>query len=165
MKNKSLGMLVVVMLLLVLMAVVVNVFLGKAKEDFPNDITVKESGVTESIMEMRDLKLNPTESKEYEVNLFCAASGEYDITLDYEELADGGMKPFVDVTVTVGEEKIYEGRLEELLSEGMTVEFVGVLEAKDPLTVTFNYLMPYDIGNEAQGPYSDFDVHIKIKKT
>ena len=78
------------------------------------EITVKENGVTESILEVRDLKLNPTESMEYDVNLLCDASGMYHISLDYNETEDGGMKPFVDVTVKVGGEQVYEGKLEEL---------------------------------------------------
>ena len=153
------------MLLLTLMGVMLAAFLGKAKEDYPNEITVKENGVTESILEVRDLKLNPTESMEYDVNLLCDASGMYHISLDYNETEDGGMKPFVDVTVKVGGEQVYEGKLEELLRDGVVIECEGELQSKEPLVLSICYLMPYDVGNEAQGTYSDFDISITIKKS
>ncbi len=140
-------------------------FLGKAKEDFPENITVSEDGVTESILAVRDLKLCPTESKEYSVNLVCAASGSYHISLDYEEKKNGGMKPFVDVTVKFNGEVVYEGELAALLDSGELIQFEGELHAEEPLVVSICYLMPYDVGNEAQGTYADFDIHLKIEKS
>lgn len=165
MKNKNINMLIVGLLLLGLMAVMLIVFLGKAKEDFPKNITANENGVTESILAVRDLKLNPTESKEYSVNLVCAASGSYHIYLDYEEKEDGGMKPFIDVTVKFDDEVIYEGELAALLDGDEVIQFEGELHETEPLVVSICYLMPYDIGNEAQGTYADFDIHLKIEKS
>ena len=165
MKNKNINMLIVGLLLLGLMAVMLIVFLGKAKEDFPKNITVSENGVTESVLAIRDLKLNPTESKEYSVNLLCAASGSYHIYLDYEEKADGGMKPFIDVIVKFDDEVVYEGELSALLDGDEVIQFEGELHETEPLVVSICYLMPYDIGNEAQGTYADFDIHLKIEKS
>lgn len=166
MKNKSINILIVSFLLTGIMAVMLITFLGKAKEDFPENITVSADGVTESILAVRDLKLSPTESKEYSVNLVCAASGSYHIYLDYEEKEDGGMKPFVDVTVKFGDEVIYEGELAALLADdGDLIKFEGELHAEEPLVVSICYLMPYDVGNEAQGTYADFDIHLRIEKS
>lgn len=166
MKNKSVNILIVSFLLIGIMAVMLITFLGKAKEDFPENITVSSDGVTESILAVRDLKLSPTESKEYSVNLVCAASGSYHIYLDYEEKEDGGMKPFVDVTVKFDGEVVYEGELAALLrDDGELIQFEGELHAEEPLVVSICYLMPYDVGNEAQGTYADFDIHLKIEKS
>ena len=164
MKNRSINMLIVALLLLGAFAVAINVFLGIAKRDFPKYITVSANGVTESILPIRDLQLNPAESKEYTVNLVCAASGSYYIYLAFEEEEDGGMKNFVDVTVFAGETQVYSGALAELI-EGKLIEFEGVLQEKDPLPVTLRYEMPYETGNEAQGTYADFNVRLKIKKS
>lgn len=159
-------MLIVGIILLSLMAVMLLVFLWDAKEKFPKEITVSADGVTESILPIRDLHLNPTETKEYSVNLFCRASGGYNVYLDFEETEDGGMKPFVDVAVKVDGEVIYEGRLLDLLSEnGETVKCHTELYAKEARVFTLSYTMPRDVGNEAQGTYSDFDVHLGIKKS
>ena len=161
-------MLIVALLLLALMAVAIIVFLEKAHDDYPNDITVVEDGVTESILPVRDLMLNPTESKEYSVNLYCAASGSYNVYLDYEETEDGGMKHFVDVTIRANDTVVYEGKLDKLIDDpDEIVQFAAQLKAKDkdPFVISITYLMPREIGNEAQGTYSDFDIHITIKKS
>ena len=168
MKNRSVNILIVALLLLALMSVMILVFLEKAHDDFPKDITVVEDGVTESLLPIRDLKLNPTESKEYSVNLYCAASGSYYIYLDYEETEDGGMKHFVDVTVKANDTVVYEGKLDKLIDDpNEIIQFEGELNAKskDPFVISITYLMPREIGNEAQGTYSDFDIHLTIKKT
>ena len=164
MKNRSINLLIVSLLLIAAMAVTLIVFLEKAKEDFPKNITVDGDGVTESILPVRDLSLNPTESKEYSVNLVCAASGTYVITLDYVEKVDGGMKSFVDVSVTCGDLLLYSGSLSDLLDTDTVLEMEGELKADDPLTLTFRYEMPKSVGNEAQGTYSDFDIDLKITK-
>ena len=72
---------IVALLLLAAMAVILGVFLWQAKQNFPRNIKVREDGVTEGIMTVRDLKLHPAESREYSVDLFCEASGSYYISL------------------------------------------------------------------------------------
>ena len=101
--NKQIRVNVLIFGLLIIgaMAVVLLVLLHQAKEEFPERITVTEDGVTDSILPIRDLKLHPSESKEYSVNLVCLASGFYHIYLNFEETQDGGMKQFVNVSVSV----------------------------------------------------------------
>ena len=168
MKNRSINMLIVSLLLLGVFSVILTVFLWQAKEDFPKDITVDEGGVTETILAVRDLKLNPTESKEYSVNLFCAASGGYDISLDYEETVNGRLKQFVSVTIKANDTVVYEGGLMALLDGNEVIRFNGELRNKKdekPLVLTIIYHMPRSVGNEAQGTYADFDIHLSIKKS
>ena len=156
-------MLIISLLVIGIMATLLIVFLADAKEKFPKEITVEENGVTESILPIRDLMLNPTESREYSVNLFCRASGGYYIFLDFEETEDGGMKPFVDVAVKVDGELLYEGKLDALLAPDAAV-IEAELYADEPRVFAVTYTMPRDVGNEAQGTYSDFDLTLKIKK-
>lgn len=164
MKNRSVNILIVALLLLAVMSVVLIVFVEHAHDRFKENITVSADGVTESVQVVRDLKLSPTETKEYSVNLVCEASGDYYISIDYTEKQDGGMKSFVNVTVSLGEEVMYEGSLIELLDADKVIDFEGTLEADDPLPVTIRYEMPYDVGNEAQGTTADFKVKFSIKK-
>ena len=165
MKAKNIQLLMFSMLLVISMGVALVAFLGMAKERFPENITVSENGVTESTLPIRDLQLNPTESREYSVNLVCDATGSYNIYVDYEEKNDGGMKPFIEVTVKLGGEIVYVGSLATLLNTDMVIEMEGELDESEPLVLSFCYLMPYEIGNEAQGTFSEFDTHIKIKKS
>lgn len=165
MKKKSINILITALLLLGIVAVVLFVFLAYADEVFDDNLRVSENGVTTHIMEVRNLRLNPAESREYTVNLICEASGGYRVFLDYEEIKDGGMKDFVNVTVKCNGSTVYEGPLKELLDTDKVVEFFATLEADDPVPISVKYKMPYETGNEAQETYSDFNVKLTIKKS
>ncbi|MBO5327413.1 MAG: hypothetical protein J6A84_04770 [Clostridia bacterium] len=164
MTNRNKNIMIVALLLLAAMAVILGVFLWQAKQNFPENIKVREDGVTEGILAVRDLRLHPAESREYSVDLFCEASGSYYISLDYEEKKNGGMKSFVDVTVKFGDSVVYEGNLATLMDADIQLQFLGELHATDPTTISICYEMPIEVGNEAQRTYADFDVHFEIKK-
>ena len=164
MKNRSVNILIVALLLLAALSVTIIVFLTDAHEEFPESITVSEDGVTEKIGKVRDLKLIPTASKEYSVDFFCAASGVYEFDVEYREIEDGGMKDFVLVTISFDDEVIYEGTLAALLDTDTVVEFDGDLHETEPTTVNFSYEMPYETGNEAQGTWSDFNIAFNVQK-
>lgn len=163
-KNRSLNMLIVGILLLCAISIVLAVFLYEAHGEFDDRIVVTEDGVTETIVPVRDLMLVPTETKEYSVDFYCAASGTYEFDVSYNEIEDGGMKNFVNVTLTFDDEAIYQGPLAELLDTDKVIEFDGYLNDDDPVRVLFSYEMPYEIGNEAQGTWSDFNILFAIKK-
>ena len=165
MKNKSINMLIVALLMAGVMAVMLFVFIEDAHDKFEENITVDANGVTETLLEVRDLQLIPTQKSEYSVNLVCAASGDYYVYLDYIEEKDGGMKPFVVVNVSCDGKELYSGRLEELLDTDLVIEFEEKLEADEPRVITFVYEMPYETGNEAQGTYADFDIKLTINKS
>ena len=165
MKNSRLNMILVAIGVLTLMSIMLMLLIDYADRSFENDITVSENGITESVIPVRDLYLTPGDSREYHVNLFCKASGGYDIFLDFEEIQDGGMKRFVNVEVLANGERVYLGPLDELLDdEEKIVELNGELKAKDAYVLTFRYAMPLDIGNEAQRTSAKFDVCVKVKK-
>lgn len=164
MKNRSINIIIVALLLLSVLSVVLIVFLDDAHKKFPESITVSEDGVTEKIGKIRGLKLVPTARKEYSVDFFCAASGKYEFDIEYDEIEDGGMKKFVNVKVTFDGEDIYKGTLESLLDTDTVIEFDGDLHETEPVTVVFSYEMPYEIGNEAQGTWSDFNIIFSVKK-
>ena len=164
MKNKNINMLIISFLVISAFAVMLIIFVGTAKRDFSENIKVRQDGLTEDVFTVRDLRLNPSESKEYSANLVCAASGTFAFELSYEEKTDGGLKQFINVTITADGAVVYQGSLQDLINNGLKVNFKGELQAKEPLVLTFHYEMPREIGNEAQGTYSDFDVHIKVEK-
>ena len=164
MKRKNIFILISSLLTLAAMASMLIVLMIVARRDFPKNIKVREDGVTEGIFTVRDLQLSPAQSRKYEVDLVCVASGDYNITIDYAEIFNGGMKHHVDVAGKANGETLYKGKLSKLIDGEETVSFDGVLKEKEPLTVTFVYMMPYETGNEAQGTSADFDVCFKIQK-
>ena len=164
MNKKTVFIIISALLMLGLMASMLILLVMNAHEDFSKNIKVREDGVTEDVFTVRDLRLSPNQSKEYEVDLVCDASGAYNITLEYEEKQHGTMKHYVDVVVKANGETVHEGKLSSLMDKHEIVSFDGNLFAKKPLTVTVIYTMPYEIGNEAQGTSADFNVHLKITK-
>ena len=165
MNTKRSNIIIVAMLLFSILSIMLIVFIDRAHEDFKKDITVSATGVTEKTLTVRDLQLSPTQQTEFDVGLTCAASGSYHISLDYVEQRDGGMKHFIDVVVKYNGEVVYEGNLLELLDGDEIVRFEGVLEEKEPCTITIVYEMPIDVGNEAQGTSADFDIRLRIEKS
>ena len=85
MKNKNINMLIVSFLVIAAFSIMLIIYVGTAKSDFSENIKVSQDGVTEDILAVRDLRLAPTESKEYSVNLVCAASGTIAFDLKYVE--------------------------------------------------------------------------------
>ena len=164
MNKKTVFIIISALLMLGLMASMLLMLMMKAHVNFPKNIKVREDGVTEDVFAIRDLQLCPTESKEYEIDLFCDASGDYNITMAYGERKQGTMKHYVDVVVKANGETVYQGKLSKLIDGKEIVSFDGTLLAEHPLTVTVTYTMPYETGNEAQGTSADFDIHLKIQK-
>ena len=165
MRIKSKSMLNIAILVLALASAILAFYIWYAHITFEEGITVSADGVTEAVVEVRDLSLVPAQSKEYTINLICKATGGYHISLIYEEKIDGGMKQFVNVTVKLGDREVYRGSLSGLLNGEEVIQFDGELEEKEPLPVTVIYEMPTSIGNEAQGTYADFDVRVEILKS
>lgn len=164
MKIKSINILLVSICLLGIMAVMLSVFLTKAHNDLRESITVSANGVTQKTLEINDLTLIPTQKKEYQISLSCEASGTYDLTLEYDEKLDGGMKDFVNVTVRCNGVDVYRGGLASLL-DGENVTFDAYLTKNDPTVIAFTYEMPAEVGNEAKGTAADFNINLMIEKS
>lgn len=164
MKSKGINLLIVSLLLLGMLGISMIVFVEDAHDEFKQAVQVNEEGVTKETVTVNDLMLNPTEKKEYEILLTCPASGTFDLSLDYEEKKNGGMKPFVRVTITCEDAILFEGTLAELLDGDHAVSVQCELEAEKALALHICYEMPYEVGNEAQGTFADFEIHLTIEK-
>ncbi len=156
--------LVAALCLLAVMGGLLAAHVQMAHEDFEENITVSKEGTTTSTVAVHDLALLPAASRTYTVHLRCKASGTYRILLSYEEKANGGLKPFVNVTVRADGEIVWNGTLQELLDGNTCPTFSGELQEKDSFDVQITYDMPQEIGNEAKDTFADFDVHFTIEK-
>lgn len=164
MKNRSINMLIVATIVLTAMSIMLLLFLNDAHNTFEGDITVNEYGVTETVIPIRDLTLTPGDQKDYDVNVYCKATGSYHVSIDVIEDKDGGMKKFVNVKILSDGAQIYEGALTELIDDDLIIIFDAELDDSRPTVLTFIYEMPLDTGNEAQGTFSDFDIQVNINK-
>ena len=164
MKTKTFGVLITALLILSSISVVFITFITDTHDNFEENVTVKSEGITNTVITVNDLKLNPSGQCEYTINLVCAASGDFDVTLDYMETENGGMKSFVYVNVSADGETVYNGTLSELLDTETKINFKAYLTAKQPVLIKIIYEMPENVGNEAQGTYSDFKINLSIVK-
>ncbi|MGN1078138.1 MAG: hypothetical protein ACI4ST_06440 [Candidatus Gallimonas sp.] len=164
MKKTTFAVLCIVLGILAVAAAGLAVLVFHSHETFKSKIEVKIDGVTEETLSVKELELNPSGTKEYEIELFCAAEGEFGVELIYTEKRDGGMKNFVRVTVLSGGDVAYEGGLSALLDEGERVSFDCTLAADKAVKVVIRYSMPAETGNEAQNTSAAFDVTVRIRK-
>ena len=118
---------------------------------------------THEVLEVADLKLIPSESKEYRIEITSHSTNEYSVTLDFVETNDGGMKEFVDVRLELDGQVLYEGKLMDLFGD-FTIDFNVFLKAKEASTVSIVYSMDSTVGNEAKKTFSDFNIDLKINK-
>ena len=165
MSDKGYKIVITVMIVLALFAVMLNIFLWNADEKFEGSIKVRENGITETVIPVRDLVLTPGASNEYHVDLICDATGSYFVEIEYEETYDGGMKHFVNTKILSDDKLIFEGPLTDLIDKKIPVEFEEELHASEPVVITFIYSMPVETGNEAQHTSAKFDLHVKIEKS
>lgn len=156
--------LVVALCLLAAMGGLLAAYTQLAHEDFEENITVSKEGTTTSTVAVHDLALLPAASRTYTVHLRCKASGTYRVSLVYEEKENGGLKPFVNVTLKAKDEIVWNGTLQALLDSDVNLNFLAELQAEDAYDVQITYDMPQEIGNEAKDTFADFDVHFTIEK-
>lgn len=135
-----------------------------AHDNFEKTVTIDRNGTADETFSVAELVLNPSESKEEKVHLACEVEGEFAVSMDFVEKEDGGLKPFVDVTVSVDGREVYSGTLSALLTDKQVISFTSNITAKQKTTIVVRYTMPEAVGNEAKNTSSLFDTHIKIQK-
>ena len=90
-------------------------------------------------------------------------SGKFFVTLDYEELENGGLSEFVSVIIKLDDgNEYYRGYLKDLFDDEVLLNMC--FEANVSQKITITYLMPIEVGNEAMHTYSDFNINITIKR-
>ena len=115
-------------------------------------------GVTYPVL-FEDLSLVPGDERSYDISLRSTSAKNCDLTLDFVELEDKTLKNYLRVKVTVGNDKICDALLAEVLAGDafvLPVDFTGNKNTK--LTVT--YYLPEAIGNEAKNAGAVFELQI-----
>lgn len=117
-------------------------------------VEVESDRVTERVVSVTDLSLYPGKEKTYTLKFNAKSVDEIDVSLGFEETETGKLKNYVIVTVSSGDKTETIG-LNELLG-GKTLTFSGKIEI-----ITITYRMDENVGNEAQGAATKFDIRIK----
>ena len=115
------------------------------------------------VIEVVDLKLIPSESKKYTIDLIVLESSDFSGSLKFVEDVDGGLKQFVDVCLEIEDEVLFEGKLGELLSDSV-IEFATHIDSLNPVKIHITYSMDESVGNEAENVYADFSIDVKLER-
>jgi hypothetical protein len=132
-------------------------------DDFSEKVVIRNEGEIIKTIEVSNLSLVPSESKVYEIELVSIHEGKFFVTLDYEELENGGLSEFVSVIIKLDDgNEYYRGYLKDLFDDEILLNMC--FEANVSQKITITYLMPIEVGNEAMHTYSDFNINITIKR-
>ena len=161
--NKFITFLFIAVAVLSVLLVGLLVYIFVIKQNVLDDVIIVRDGVNEVELVVDDLELVPGTVKKYDIVMKAKDSGNYALSIIYNETLDGGMKPFVDVQILYGEEEIYNGSLSYLIS-GKEVLKEMSFDRGRMYKVTFIYSMSESVGNEAQRTTTSFDINVAIMK-
>lgn len=150
-----------ILALVVVAAIVAGIILyfvltAESKYKLFKEIVLAESGITYEELEFSANGLKPDSSRDYTLQLTAKDSGRYGLEFSFIEEHDGGLRNFVFVKFEFNND-VKEYSLNELFN-GLTVNFETEISGRAAAQLHIIFIMPYEIGNEAQGTESDFTV-------
>lgn len=120
-------------------------------------IKLDSSIQTETTFDFQLENFYPGKTEKFDVLIISKKIGKLEIEISFVEKDLGDLKNFIDV-------KIYyaSGIIEKKLSDLLNGESIMLNGSDD--TIVFEYYMNSDVGNEAQGAQSNFNITINISK-
>ena len=164
MSNKKKNLLIACACMLITVVFSMLIFVMVVQSNFSDKIVIRRNKKVHEILEVSDLCLIPGKSKDYEVDLTSRISGNFTVTLDYNELEDDGLKNYVDVKNIIEGNPLYEGKLNYLFEEGVELCYDLSLTRDYDTTILITYSMDEGISNEAGKTFSDFYIDLLIKR-
>ncbi len=151
----------IVMTLIIFVGAGFTTFLLLYEEDQEVIKVSLEEGVPEKV-EFKNLAMIPGEVATFDAQIYSDIRSNCTLEIEFEELTDKAqnnrLKEYVVAAIHVNGEFLCEKPLSELLDgETLTLEDCK-LNNTDGLALTFTYVMPLDVGNEAQGADTIFNV-------
>lgn len=123
-------------------------------------IEVEDRG--EKIVEFKNLNIIPGSKEQYTIRLGTEVESEYEITFDFIEQEDLGLKEYVYVKIEVEDEVICDKLLKEVF-EDEAIKFNCKLETKKRYDIEITYYMLESVGNEAKNTESTFELVIEAE--
>lgn len=138
------------------------VILMVCDNQFIKNVTLEANGTTYEKLEYYATGIAPGESREYTINLFSKVDGNYDLELAFSEEGDSPLKEFVNVVVTCGDQQ-EEYTLKELF-KGQKINFTCRMGLKHDGAIIVKFVLPADVGDEAQGAVADFVIKLTAER-
>ena len=140
MSNKFVTFLFIAAAVLSVLLAGLLIYIFVLQENVLDEVVIKRDEVTEVELVVDDLQITPGAKKDYNVVLKAKDTGNYQLSILYDETVNGGMKD-VDGYEIVKNISIERGVLYDL---------------------TFEYSMSDTVGNEAQKTTTSFDILISV---
>ncbi len=160
--KKSIFLLIIGLIVLIFVGLMLFVVITFTQNDFSKTIRLQENGVTQEKFEIDGLNLKPGDNREYELKYSCVGGGLYDLTFEFNSKALGGMEKYIVVEVEDSNRKV-SLPLNTLFEKGNPIEITINLNEKLEETVYLRFIMPVEVGNEAQGTTTSFWVQMTAK--
>lgn len=120
-------------------------------------VDVEDNG--QKIVEFESLNIIPGSIEEYKIKLQTEVASTYEITLDFIEEEDLGLKEFVYVKIQMGDNVLCDKLLKDVFEEE-TITFECEMELRKKYDINITYYMLENVGNEAKNTQSTFDLVI-----
>ena len=133
-------------------------------QDEDNRIEVTVAPDASQHLEFRCRDLKPGQTVTYTVVLNTDIADMYDVALTYEE-DDGALQRYVTTEITYLEESYLNVPLTEAFALEEPVMLTGSISKEVALEFNVSFTMPSEVGNEAQGLESVFDLVLVVSNT
>ena len=164
--KKSMLILLVSVVLLSISGLLLNAYLKLASKTFQDEIKIElggDSTQSEQVTELavEGLNLYPGGYKECKLVFDATVDGEFAVDLAFKETEVGMLRQFIDVEIVCQNKTIVKG-LSELFEEyeksGKTQQITIALKKGESASLVIRYCMPEEVGDEAQGATSKFNL-------
>lgn len=162
-KTKDKILLTIISLFLFLSIVVIFIpLISQSRNNRYFRITSNEQ-VINNVISINDLSLEPGNSKRSKIELECISTNKYKLTLLFQEKETGMLKDYLDVEVYYNNDLIHKDNLNTMFnSDGVSI--IDDFYSGSNYEIKIIYILPNDIGNEAQGAKTKFDIEILIEQ-
>ena len=163
MRNKFMALAVAICALVILASAGFNAYLLWHVENRDDAIQVGLDSDGEKV-EFRNLVMHPGESAEFDLAITHEVEGKCKLSLDFIDSAPEGvnnLKNYLKVIIIFNGEMIYEEDLAKVIETDL-VPIECTLDDKKPVEMKIIYLMPIEIGNEAENAEAFIDLMITV---
>ena len=109
-----------------------------------------------------DLALKPGEQKSTNLTLDCLVTGKYKIVFSFQEQYFQDLNDYIIVIIKNDEKVFFEENLNYFFNNHIYV--LNDFKKGNVENIEIIYILPYDVGNEAQGKYTNLQIKITIEK-
>lgn len=162
MKKKVYLFFIIALCLAIFLGLTIFAFIYGAQDEFKKSVKLQAYGTTVKTYEINELALAPGDSKEYELIYYSSVSGAYKLQVNFVDKSGGTLKYYLNVEIEADGYKA-SGNLFALMAAEEGTELELYLEAKGTNSLKIRFIMPENIGNEAQGTTADFDIVVTAR--